>query len=42
MAEEGNILVEIFNEKNYQLWKIQIEDYIYPKDLYVMLGGKMK
>ena len=40
MAEEGKIRVERFNGTNFEFWKIQIEDYMYQKDLYLSLGGK--
>ena len=42
MVEEGNFRVEKFNDQNYQLWKMQMEDYLYQKDLYLSLGGKSK
>ena len=42
MAEEGKFRVEKFNIQNYQLWKMQMEDYLYQKDLYLPLGGKAK
>ena len=42
MAEEGKFRVENFNGQNYQLWKIQMEDYLYQKDLYLSFGGKEK
>ena len=37
MAEYGKFRVEKFNSQNYQLWKMQMEDYLYP-----LLGGKAK
>ena len=37
MEEEGKFRVDKFNNQNYQLWKMQMEDY-----LYVPLGGKAK
>ena len=40
MAEEGKFRFDKFNGKNYQLWKMQMEDYLYQKDLYLPLGGK--
>ena len=40
MAEDGKFRVEKFNGQNYQLWKMQMEDYLYQKDLYLPLGGK--
>ena len=42
MAEEGKFRVEKFNGQTYQLWKTQMEDYLYQKDLYLPLGGKEK
>ena len=42
MAEEGKFKVEKFNGQNFQLWKMQMEDYLYQKDLYVPLDGKAK
>ena len=42
MAEEGKFKVEKFNGQNFQLWKMQMEDYLYQKDLYVSLDGKAK
>ena len=42
MAEEGKLKIEKFNGKNYQHWKIQMEDYLYQKDLYLSLSGMAK
>ena len=42
MTEEGKFRVEKFNGQNYQLWKMQMEDYLYQKYLYLLLGGKTK
>ena len=42
MAEKGNFRVEKFNDQNYQLWNMQMEDYMYQKDLYLSLGRKEK
>ena len=42
MAEEGKFRVDKFNGQNYQLWKMQMEDYLYQKDLYLSLGEKAK
>ena len=42
MVEEGKFRVEKFNGQNYQLWKMQMEDYLYQKDLYLPLGEKEK
>jgi hypothetical protein len=39
MAEDGKFRVEKFNIQNYQLWKMQMEDYLYQKDLFLPLGG---
>ena len=40
--EEGKFRVEKFNSQNYQLWKMQMEDNLYQKDLYMSLGIKSK
>jgi len=39
MAEEGKFRVEKFNGQNFQLWKMQMEDYLYQKDIYLLLNG---
>jgi hypothetical protein len=38
MLEDGKFRVEKFNDQNYQLWKMQMEDYLYQKDLFLQLG----
>jgi hypothetical protein len=38
MSEDGKFRVEKFNGQNYQLWKMQMEDYLYQKDLFLPLG----
>ena len=40
MAEDVKFRVEKFNGKNYSLWKMQMEDYMYKKYLYLPLNGK--
>ena len=42
MAKEGKFRVKKFNGQNYQLWKMQMEDYLYQKYLYLSLGEKTK
>jgi hypothetical protein len=42
MSEDGKFRVKKFNDQNYQLWKIQMEDYLYHKDLFLPLGGVPK
>eukprot|EP00253_Pinus_taeda_P007990 PITA_07990 len=42
MAEDGKFRVEKFNGQNFSLWKMQMEDYLYHKDLYLPLGRKAK
>jgi hypothetical protein len=42
MKEDGNFRVKKFNSQNYQLWKIQMEYYLYQKDIFLPLGGKEK
>jgi hypothetical protein len=38
MSKDGKFRVEKFNGQNYQLWKMQMEDYLYQKDLFLPLG----
>ena len=40
--EDGKFKVEKFNDQNYQLWKMQMEDYLHQKDLFLPLGEKAK
>ncbi|KAK2971084.1 hypothetical protein RJ640_022639 [Escallonia rubra] len=40
MAEEGKGKIEKFNGMNFQWWKMQVEDYLYQKDLYLPLVGE--
>ena len=40
--KKGKFRVEKFNGQNYRLWKMQMENYLYQKDLYLSLGGKAK
>ena len=42
MSEYGKFRVKKFNGQNYQLWKMQMEDYLYQKDLFLPLGGVAK
>ena len=42
MADEGKLRIEKFNGTNFGFWKMQIEDYLYQKDLYLPLGGRAK
>ena len=42
MSEDGKFRVEKFNDQNYQLWKMQMEDYLYQKDLFLPLSGVAK
>ena len=42
MAEDGRFRVEKFNGQNHQLWKMQMEDYLYQRDLYQPLSVKTK
>jgi hypothetical protein len=38
-VEDQKFRVEKCNDQNYQLWKMQMEDYLYQKDLFLQLGG---
>ncbi|KAK3023141.1 hypothetical protein RJ639_043980 [Escallonia herrerae] len=40
MAEEGKGKIEKFNGMNFQWWRMQVEDYLYQKDLYLPLVGE--
>ena len=42
MAEDGRFRIKKFNGQNYQLWKMQMEDYLYHKDMYQPLSEKTK
>jgi hypothetical protein len=42
MSEDVKFRVEKFNGQNYQLWKMQMEDYLYQKDIFLPLGGIAK
>ncbi|MGV7988763.1 hypothetical protein PJP10_30760, partial [Mycobacterium kansasii] len=42
MAEDGKTRIEKFDGSNFAFWKMQMEDYLYQKDLYIPLGGKEK
>jgi hypothetical protein len=42
MSEDGKFRVEKFNGQNFQLWKMQMEDYLYQKDIFLPLSGVAK
>ena len=42
MAEDGKFRVGKFNGQNFLLWKMQMEDYLYQKHLYLPLSRKTK
>jgi hypothetical protein len=42
MSEDGKFRVKKFNDQNYQLWNMHMEDYLYQKDLFLPLGGITK
>ncbi|KAH9318088.1 hypothetical protein KI387_019857, partial [Taxus chinensis] len=42
MAEDSKYKVEKFDSCNYQLWKIQVEDYLYHKYLYLPFDMNVK
>ena len=39
-ADEGKIRLEKFDGTDFGFWKMQIEDYLYQKNLYQPLSGK--
>jgi len=42
MVEDYSLRVERFNDQNYQLWNMQMEDYLFWKYMYLLLSGKSK
>ena len=42
IAEDGKFRVDKFSGQNFLLWKMQMEDYLYQKYLYLPLSGKTK
>jgi hypothetical protein len=40
MVEDGKFRFKKFNDKNYQLWKMQMEDYLYQNYIFLPLGRK--
>jgi len=42
MVEDGKFRVDKFNGQNFSRWKMQMEYYLYQKDLYLPLGEKTK
>jgi hypothetical protein len=42
MEEDGKFMVEKFNSQKYQLWKMQMEDYLYQKDIFLPLSETEK
>ena len=42
MVEDGKFRVEKFNGQNFPLCKMQMEDYLYQKDLYLPLSREKK
>ncbi|KAE8686024.1 cytochrome P450 71A9-like [Hibiscus syriacus] len=39
-ADEGNVKIEKFDGTDFGFWKMQIEDFLYQKNLYQPLSGK--
>jgi hypothetical protein len=39
MGEDEKFRVEKFNDQNYQLWMMHMEDYLYQKYLFLPMGG---
>lgn len=42
MVEDGRFRVKKFNDQKYQLWKMQMEYYLYHKYLYLPLSKKSR
>jgi hypothetical protein len=41
-SEKDTYKIEKFNETNFNFWKMQMEDYLYQKDLYLPIVEKPK
>ena len=39
-GDDGKVKIDRFDGKDFSCWKIQIEDYLYQKKLYLPLIGK--
>ena len=39
MAEEMKMQINLFDGSNFSFWKMQIEDVLYQKELYLPLDG---
>jgi hypothetical protein len=42
MEKDGKFKVEKFNDQNCHLWKMQMEYYLYQKDIFLLLAEKAK
>ena len=42
LADDGKLRVDRVNRQNFQLWKMQMEDYLYQNYLWKLLEGKFK
>ena len=40
MTKDGKVKIEKFNGSNFAFWKMQIKDYLYQKDLFLLLDGE--
>jgi hypothetical protein len=41
-VEDGNFRIEKFDGQNYWLWNMQMEDFLYQKDILLPLKGIKK
>lgn len=39
-SEKGSYKIKKFDDTNFDLWKMHMKDYLYQKDLYLLLGEK--
>ena len=37
--EDGKFRVDKFNDQNFYLWKMKVEDDLYQQDIFLPLGG---
>jgi len=40
--EKDTYKIEKFNDTNFSFWRMQMEDYLYQKDLYLLIVEKLK
>ncbi len=41
-SEKDTYKIEKFNDTNFNFWRMQMEDYLYQKDLHLLIVKKLK